>query len=158
MLLANSAATSAACRNWRMAAVTVLLALLPAAARAKQAHSPAPSNLTADTTVYTYVEKMPIMQGGGGMAEMAAYIARYAKLRYCNDPDPIPEKSRIVVAFIVTETGEIRGARIIQGIGCGNDEAVLAAVRSLPHFIPGRQHGQPVAVKFVVPMTFCFRQ
>ena len=92
------------------------------------------------------------------MAEMATYIARYTKLRHCNGPNPIPEKSRVVVAFIVTETGDIRGARIVQGIGCGIDEAVLAAVRSLPHFAPGSQHGRPVAVKFVVPMTFCFRQ
>ena len=48
-------------------------------------------------------------------------------------------------------------ARIVQGVGCGNDEAVLAAVRSLPQFRPGRQNGQPVAVKFVLPFTFHFQ-
>lgn len=91
------------------------------------------------------------------MAEIVNYIARHTKLRHCNGPDPIPGKSRIVVAFIVTENGSIRGERIVQGIGCGNDEAVLTAVRSLPRFRPGRQHGRPVAVKFVVPFTFHFQ-
>ena len=93
----------------------------------------------------------------GGMAEIVAYIARHTKLRYCNGPDPIPEKSRIVAAFIVTKTGDIRGAHIVQSIGCGNDEAVLAAVRSLPRFRPGRQYGRPVAVRFVLPITFHFQ-
>ena len=153
----DSAVPTAASSSWWAALVAVLL-LLAMAVRAQQPHNPAPSTLQADTTVYTYVEQMPIMQGGGGVAEMATYIARHTKLRYCSGPDPIPEKSRIVVAFIVTETGHIRGERIIQGIGGGNEEAVLAAVRSLPHFTPGRQHGRPVAVKFVVPMAFCFRQ
>ena len=88
---------------------------------------------------------------------MVSYIARHTKLRYCNGPDPIPEKSRIVVEFVLTETGSIRGAHIVQRIGRGNDEAVLAAVRSLPRFRPGRQHGQPVAVQFIVPITFHFQ-
>ena len=97
------------------------------------------------------------MQGGGGTAEMVSYIARHTKLRHCDGPAPFPEKSRILMAFIVTETGSIRGARMVQGIGCGNDGAVLAAVRSLPQFRPGRQHGRPVAAKFVLPFTFHFQ-
>ena len=100
---------------------------------------------------------MPVMQDGGGIAEMVSYIARHTRLRHCNGPTPLPEKSRILVAFIVTETGSIRGAHIVQGISCGNNEAVLAAVRSLPQFRPGRQNGQPVAVKFVLPFTFHFQ-
>ena len=100
---------------------------------------------------------MPVMQDGGGIAEMVSYIARHIKMRHCDGPAPLPEKSRILVAFIVTETGSIRGAHIVQGMGCGNDEAVLAAVRSLPQFRPGRQHGRPVAVKFVLPFNFHFQ-
>lgn len=79
---------------------------------------------------------MPIMQGGGDIAEMPTYICRYISLRYCNGPNPIPETSRIVVVFLITETGGIRGPRIRPGIGGGNDEAVLAAVRPSPPLLP----------------------
>ena len=153
----NPAATATAPRIWRAAIAAAVLLLLPAAAWAQQSRrNPAPIAKT-DTTVYTYVEQMPVMQDGGGIAEMVSYIARHTRLRHCNGPTPLPEKSRILVAFIVTETGSIRGAHIVQGISCGNDEAVLAAVRSLPQFRPGRQNGQPVAVKFVLPFTFHFQ-
>jgi len=152
----DSTATAAAFRSWRTAIAAAVL-LLPATAGAQQIKPKPASAAKTDTTVYTYVEQMPVMQDGGGIAEMVRYIARHTKLRPCNGPVPLPEKSRILVAFVVTETGSIRGERIVQGIGCGNDEAVLAAVRSLPHFQPGRQHGQPVAVKFVLPFNFHFQ-
>ena len=153
----DSAATAAASRSWRAAVVAIGLLLLPAAAWGQQFQQKKTLAAKADTTVYTYVEQMPVMQDGGGMAEIVSYVARHTKPRYCKGPDPIPEKSRILVAFIVTETGSIRGAHIVQGIGCGNDEAVLAAVRALPPFRPGCQSGRPVAVKFILPFTFHFQ-
>jgi hypothetical protein len=37
------------------------------------------------------------------------------------------------------------------------DEAILAAALRLPKFEPGRQNGQPVAVRLIVPVLVAIR-
>ena len=43
---------------------------------------------------------------------------------------------------------------MVKSLGAAYDEAVLAAVRQLPRFTPGKQDGKAVDVSFTVPILF----
>lgn len=114
--------------------------------------APVPDAKVVDGKVYTYVEQMPELPGGGGSAAIVTAIQR--ELKYPAAAIQQGIAGRVFVSFTVGEDGRVRGANIVKGIGGGCDEAVLAAVARLPVFTPGRQVGHPVPVSFTVPVTF----
>ena len=61
---------------------------------------------------------------------------------------------RVFVSFIVDSEGSVQAPAIVKGMSPAYDEAVLAAVRQLPRFAPGKQNGKAVAVVFTVPILF----
>jgi protein TonB len=103
------------------------------------------------TAVYTYVEQMPQLPGGGGNAAIVAYIQQRVKwpVDFRDDMG-----GRVFVAFIVGKDGQVREARIVKGLHPLLDAETLRVVQALPAFTPGRQGGRPVAVSFTVPITF----
>ncbi|MGY3089123.1 protein TonB [Hymenobacter sp. UYAg731] len=119
----------------------------PAAGQARTVPRQARNGLADSTKVYTYVEQMPQLPGyGGSGAAVAAAIRERlsaAGAGGCGD-------SRVFVTFVVTAAGAVTDARLLKGVGGSCDEATLAAVRQLPPFTPGRQHGCPVAVSYTV--------
>lgn len=110
------------------------------------------SEKAVDGKVYTIVEKMPQLPGGGGSAAIVTAIQSW--VTYPAEALKNSIQGRVFVSFVVGDDGTVRDAKIVKGIGGGCDEAVLAAVQQLPHFIPGTQAGRPVAVSFIVPVTF----
>ena len=102
--------------------------------------------------MYTYVEQMPQLPGGGGNPAIVRAIQ--SKVRYPLTALRQNIQGRVFVSFLVKANGAVRNAKIVQGIGGGCDEEVLAVVRQLPNFTPGTQNGRPVTVGFTVPITF----
>ena len=125
-------------------ATSPALAQMPTTQKAKPA---APA-----AKIYTYVEEMPQPPGGGGNAAIVALIQRNIHLPQFS-VDSIAG-SRVIIAFTVTETGEVRDIRIRQSIDRRIDAAVVRAVQNLPRFTPGRQQGRPVSVQYTMPITF----
>lgn len=147
----DSAATAAASGSWRAAVVAVALLLLPVAAQAQQPQRQNAATV-ADTTVYTFVEEMPELPGGGGNAAIVALIQKRIRIPpLCGQ---LPERSRVLFAFTVTETGAVRDIRILQSIDSRVDTAIVQAIRALPRFKPGRHHQRPVRVKYTMPISF----
>ena len=102
--------------------------------------------------VYTYVENMPQLPGGGGNAAIVAAIQRnviYPKAALANRIE-----GRVFVSFYVDSEGQVREAKIVKGLDPEIDAAVIAAVQKLPRFRPGTQDGKAVSVTFTVPITF----
>ncbi|MEM7786921.1 MAG: TonB family protein [Bacteroidota bacterium] len=59
----------------------------------------------------------------------------------------------VVIQFVVNEQGRVTDPRILRSPDGRLSEAALAAVRA-SEFEPGMQRGQPVKVRFAVPVTF----
>ncbi|OGX81182.1 energy transducer TonB [Hymenobacter coccineus] len=115
---------------------------------------PAPPEQFASSgdQVYMFVEEMPHLPGGGGNAAIVEAIQKniqYPKLAATDQ-----KEGRVFVTFVVTKAGTIEGSEIKKGLAPAYDEAVLAAVKQLPTFVPGKQDGQPRAVSFTVPIMF----
>lgn len=62
-------------------------------------------------------------------------------------------EGRVVVQFIIDKEGKVNNPVVVRGIGGGCDEEAIRAV-SKARFIPGKQRGKPVNVKFSMPVNF----
>ncbi|MGB0346123.1 MAG: M56 family metallopeptidase, partial [Balneolaceae bacterium] len=94
---------------------------------------------------FVVVEQMPKLIGGMASIQSKIMYPEVAKREGI--------EGRVVVQFIVTETGEIESPQIVKGIGSGCDEAALEAVMQAK-FEPGLQRGEPVRVQYSIPVIF----
>jgi protein TonB len=106
---------------------------------------------TESKQVYTFVEQMPQLPGGGGAQAIMAAIAQ----RYHYPAEALAQGvgGRLMVQFTVTTKGRVENIRIVRSLRADCDSAAVQAVRELPNFKPGRQKGKPVAVNFTVPLN-----
>ena len=131
--------------------LTLLSALaLPVALPA--ASQPAPPAPASAEKVYTYVEQMPELPGGGGNAAIVTLIQQ--RVAYPPRAMRAHAEGRVFVSFTVATTGLVGDVAVVKGIRSDCDSAVVQAVKQLPRFEPGRQVGRPVPVRFTVPVTF----
>lgn len=112
-----------------------------------------------ESEVYTYVEQMPQLPGGGGNKAIVEFIQQH--LAYPNVAPASRKAGRVFVSFVVTKAGQVQDPKIIKGLSAEYDAAVVAAVQQLPRFTPGMQGFSPktgkevpVNVSFTVPITF----
>ncbi|RZK94111.1 MAG: TonB family protein, partial [Hymenobacter sp.] len=133
--------------------ITRIKSPMPSIAMSKGAagQAPAPPAPVSNegSHVYTYVEQMPALPGGGGMSAIIQQIQK--NFVY---PSGSHQEGRMFASFTVLADGSVGDTKIVKSIAPAYDEAVIAAIRKLPRFIPGKQNGQPVAVGFTVPVTF----
>lgn len=105
-----------------------------------------------ENKVYTYVEQMPQLPGGGGNAAIVAAIQKATKYPRMAQNNGV--EGRIFVSFTVNSEGDVSDVKVVKGLGSGLDEETIRAVKTLPKFIPGKQNGRAVSVSFTVPITF----
>lgn len=103
-----------------------------------------------DGEIFTVVENQP--EFPGGMKELGAYLEK--NLHYPESAQKVNAEGRVFVSFIVTKTGEISDVNILKGIGFGADEEAIRVVQNMPRWKPGSQSGQPVNVKYNLPIAF----
>lgn len=118
---------------------------------------PPPATMAAPATsvapkVYTYVEQMPQLPGGGNAQAIIQYLQSHIK--YSDALAADPKEGMVFASFTVTATGEVASAEIVKGLSPAYDAAVLEAIASLPRFVPGKQDNRAVAVRFTVPVRF----
>jgi protein TonB len=63
-------------------------------------------------------------------------------------------QGRVTVSFIVDKEGTIRDAEIVRNVDPDLDAEALRVINAMPKWVPGKQRGQKVLVKFNVPITF----
>lgn len=100
--------------------------------------------------IFVVVEEMPRFPGGD--QAMMRFI--HTNLNYPDSAIKYGIQGKVMVEFIIDETGRVTNARIVRGIGWGCDEEVLRIVNMMPKWTPGKQKGKPVKVRFVLPIRF----
>lgn len=117
--------------------------------KSKQEITPSPAE-PAKNEPYVVVEEMPLFPGGD--SALLGFIAVNTKY-----PEAAKAKNvhgRVIVRFCVTDVGGIDRASVLRGVSSDLDAEAIRVVNSLPSFKPGRQGGKPVAVWYMVPITF----
>lgn len=99
----------------------------------------------SDDSLFVVVEQPPQIKGG--LAQLSSLI-KYPSEAIANNIE-----GRVFVQFVVDKEGKVRAPQLLRGIGYGCDESALLAVSELA-FTPGFQRGEPVAVRYSLPIVF----
>jgi protein TonB len=99
-----------------------------------------------DSMVFTIVRDDPTFPGG--MEALTKYLAENISC----PPDVRCEHLKVYVQFIVERDGTITDAHVLRDFCKGCGEEVLRVVNSMPRWIPGKQRGKPVRVRFNLPV------
>ena len=112
--------------------------------------APEPPKHEEENKVFDVVEQMPSFPGG--QAALMQYLAKNIKYPVVAEENGI--QGRVIVTFVVGKTGAISNVQVAKGVDPSLDKEAVRVVSSMPNWIPGKQNGQSVNVKYTVPVMF----
>ncbi len=111
----------------------------------------APVAEVVEDKVYTYVEQMPQLPGGGGQQAIVDAIKKAYRYPAVDMRNQI--EGRVFAKFTVDENGGLTDVEVVKGLSSTIDAETIRAIKTLPKFIPGKQNGRAVKVSFTVPIS-----
>ena len=100
--------------------------------------------------VFDMVEQMPSFPGGQG--ELMKYISK--NLRYPAIAQENGIQGRVICQFVVGKDGQVRDVVVVRTLDPSCDKEAVRVLSGMPKWIPGKQNGKAVAVKYTVPIVF----
>ncbi len=111
----------------------------------------APATTDGGEEVYEVVEKMPEFPDGG-MSGLMKYLS--ANIRYPEAAHKAGTQGRVTVQFVVSKDGSIGDVKVIRGVDPTLDAEAIRVISGMPKWKPGTQKGEPVNVRYTVPVMF----
>ena len=109
-----------------------------------------PSN-DPNNPVFEVVEIMPEFPDGG-MSGLMQFLSK--NIQYPINAQKNHTQGRVTVQFVVNKDGSISEPKIIRGVDPDLDDEAIRVISLMPKWKPGMQKGQPVRVKYTVPVMF----
>jgi protein TonB len=91
----------------------------------------------------------------GGIKAFYELVSK--KIKYPVQANRMGIDGTVYVEFIIERDGSITSVKAIKGIGGGCDQEAERILQSVPKWNPGKQRGQPVRQKMVLPIKFQIR-
>ena len=105
---------------------------------------------TATDDIYQVVEEQPLFPGG--MDKMAEFLQANIKYPALCKKEGI--QGRVVVQFVVNKDGSICDAKVVKSAHPQLDAEGIRVISSMPRWIPGKQKGKNVRVRYTLPVYF----
>lgn len=103
-----------------------------------------------DEEVFNMVEQMPSFPGG--TSELMAYLSK--NIKYPTIAQENGTQGRVIIQFVVEKNGSITDINVARSVDPYLDKEAVRVIKSMPNWIPGKQNGKAVRVKFTVPVAF----
>ena len=100
--------------------------------------------------VFEVVEQMPSFPGGD--KALLEYLSNNIKYPVVAQENGV--QGRVVVSFVVEKDGSITDVNVVRSVDPSLDKEAARVVKSMPRWIPGKQNGSAVRVKYNVPVSF----
>ncbi len=104
-----------------------------------------------DSTPMVFAEQMPDYPGG--YEEMIKYIStniKYPRLARENNIE-----AKVLISFVVGKDGKLSDFQILgEESEWGFEEEAIRVLKNMPAWLPGRQDGKAVNVKFTLPISY----
>lgn len=97
--------------------------------------------------VYDQIENMPTFNGN-----LNQWLLQ--NMKYPVEAMNKKEQGKVIVQFIVSENGEVSEPKIIRSVSPALDKEACRIVLAMPKWNPGKLKGKPVAVRYMLPITF----
>ena len=100
--------------------------------------------------IFDIVETQPTPIGG-----MSAFYQHVAKqMKYPRQARKMGVEGRVYVQFVIDKQGNLTDVMAVKGIGAGCDEEAGRVIQNAPAWHAGKQRGNPVKVRMILPITF----
>ena len=109
-----------------------------------------PKQQVEENKVFDVVEQMPSFPGG--MGALMSWLSQNIKYPVIAAENGV--QGRVIVQFVVEKDGSITDVKVAKSVDPSLDKEAARVVKSMPHWIPGKQNGSAVRVKYTVPVTF----
>jgi len=100
--------------------------------------------------VFDVVEQMP--EFPGGQAALLKWISDNIKYPAIAEENGI--QGRVVCTFVVERDGSVTDVQVARSVDPSLDKEAKRVLMKMPRWIPGKQNGSAVRVKYTVPVTF----
>ena len=109
--------------------------------------------LTADAENLTVELKKVVMpEYPGGPAECMKFLSK--NIRYPKKARENGTQGRVVVQFVVDKDGSIDDIKIVKSVSWELNDEAKRVVKRMPKFKPGTIGGEPVRMRFTMPIMF----
>ena len=112
--------------------------------------APEPPKPAEENRIHDIVEQMPSFPGG--MGALMSWLGQNIKYPVIAAENGV--EGKVIVQFVVEKDGSITDVKVAKSVDPSLDKEAARVVKSMPHWIAGRQNGNPVRVKYTVPVTF----
>jgi protein TonB len=103
-----------------------------------------------ETKVCDVVEQMPSFKGG----DQALMEYLHKSIHYPAIAEENGIQGRVVCTFVVERDGSITDIKVVRSVDPSLDKEAVRVLKAMPKWIPGKQNGSAVRVKFTLPVTF----
>ena len=103
-----------------------------------------------EEVIFQVVEEMP--QFPGGLGEAMKFLAK--NIKYPVEAQQAKIEGRVIVRFVVGRDGSVSDVEVMRGVSPELDAEAVRVVSLMPKWIPGKQRGKAVAVKYTMPIMF----
>ncbi|MDJ1466212.1 M56 family metallopeptidase [Xanthocytophaga flava] len=110
----------------------------------------APSDNISTDEPFVAVEHMP--EFPGGFPKLGEFLAD--NLKYPAESREKGVYGTVFLSFVVKENGDISDIKIAKGVNAEMDAEALRVAKLMPKWIPGKQSGKEVPVRFSLPIKF----
>lgn len=107
---------------------------------------PAPSN--DDQSIYDVVDPMPQFLDG----DMVVWLGNHIK--YPSDLEETDVQGIVICQFVIEPDGSVSNVEVLRGVYPSLDKEAVRVIESMPKWAPGKKDGQPVRVKYTIPIKF----
>lgn len=105
-----------------------------------------------DNVVHTLVGLDVMPAPVGGEAAWAKFLRK--NLRFPSEAQDAQVSGRVILSFVIEKDGHLSNIVVERGAGYGFDEEAVRVLKLAKAWTPGQQNGQPVRVKYMIPINF----
>ena len=103
-----------------------------------------------DQKVFDTVEQMP--EYPGGMQAMIEFLQ--TNMKYPEDAAKQKVEGRVMVQFVVETDGSVADVHVAKQVFPSLDAEAIRVVQAMPKWMPGKDKGKVVRVKYNLPIVF----
>ncbi|RYE59035.1 MAG: TonB family protein [Sphingobacteriales bacterium] len=117
------------------------------------AATPIANAVVEENTVYDHVSMETPPTYPGGIAELYSFINK--NIVYPTAASAAKVKGTAFVSYTIEKDGSVTDVKVVgRKLGAGLDEEAIRVVKLSRKWNPGKQNGQPVRVKYNIPIKF----
>jgi TonB family protein len=100
--------------------------------------------------ILIFAEQMP--EFPGGVRALYQYLGK--NIRYPLDMRKQKVEAKVIATFVVDAKGRIKNIEVVNKVPQQFADETIRVLKRMPVWIPGKQNGKPVNVKYTLPVDY----